>query len=156
MDRLQRHNQLGRGTVRIGNDIALRKAGECIGIHFRHHQRHIGIHAEGGAVVDDDTALRGSLRRIFPGNVATGGKQRHVVAREVEIIEGFRFQGLVAERHFRPERATAGNSGHFIGGEHAFLQDVHHFAAHISGGTDDGDAIAHLPRPFDSWIGPVP
>ncbi len=61
---LQRDHHLRGRAVRVGDDILLRVAGERVGIHFRDDQRHVRVHAEMGAVVDDRAAGRGGLRRV--------------------------------------------------------------------------------------------
>uniref|UniRef100_A0A0N5A007 LigA n=1 Tax=Parastrongyloides trichosuri TaxID=131310 RepID=A0A0N5A007_PARTI len=67
MQRLQRHNQLCGRAVRVGDDVLLARQLDRVRVHFRHDQRHVGVHAPGRGIVDDDGAgladLLGPLAR---------------------------------------------------------------------------------------------
>ena len=57
MQRLQRDDELRGRAVRVGDDVLLAEAGDRVGVHLRHDQRHVRIHAPGRRIIDDDRAL---------------------------------------------------------------------------------------------------
>ena len=62
---------------------------------------------------------------------------------------------LAAEGDFDANGFTAGDRVNCIHGEFDFLEDIQHFAAHITRGPDDGDAIAHLCLSFTERTVPL-
>jgi len=83
------------------------------------------------------------FRRLGPDR-----EQGDVPPGEIEGLEVFRFQGLVAEAAFRAQGFARGEGGDFIDGELAFGQDVQHLAAHVARGAGDGEAVSHDPFPL--------
>ena len=51
-----------------------------IGIDLGHDQRHLGIHAEGVAVIDYDGAALDGLRQQLLGDIVAGGAEYDVAA----------------------------------------------------------------------------
>ena len=66
MQRLQRDDELRGRAIRIGDDVLLGKARDRVGIDLGHDQRHVGVGAPGGGIIDDDAALPADLRRHIP------------------------------------------------------------------------------------------
>ena len=107
MQRLERDDELRGGTIGIRDD-ALLDAVERGSIHLGHHQRHFAVHAPSAGIVDDDGALGSDLRRPGLGQRAAGAHQNYVGAFEVEIVERFHLQNLVAEGHLGANRPRRG------------------------------------------------
>ena len=139
---LQRHDELGGRAVRVGDDILLRESLRGLGIDLRHHQRHVGIHAESGRIVDDDAALRANARRPFLRNGAARGHQADIDGAEIEMLERLALERLVAERDLDADRAGRGQRYDFRYGEAALGEDGEHFTADIAGGADHRDLKA--------------
>ena len=116
---------------------------ERVGIHFRHHQRHLAVHAPGAGIVDHDGALGGDLRRPFLGDGAARRHQADVGALEVEIVERLDLQNAVAERDFGADRSGRGQRHHFADRELALRQHGQHLAPDIAGRADHRDFIGH-------------
>ena len=109
MKRLQRDDKLGCRTIRIGDDVAATILAQHpihrIGIHLRHDQRHVFIHAKGRGIVDDDTASLAGARRHVSGCAATGREQRDIGLAEIEFVErGDRQHLILTERDLAPGR----------------------------------------------------
>ena len=84
VQRLQGDDHLGGRAVRVGDDIPRPIAGDRLGVHLRHDQRHVFVHAELRAVVDDDAARVGRARCVGLGDGRAGREQADVDSREVE------------------------------------------------------------------------
>ena len=147
VQRLQRHNHLRGRAVRVRDDVLLGIAVNRLWVHLGHDQRHVGIVAVKRRVIDHDAAGLGSLGRVFLRGVRADSKQRHIPAREIKRVQVLRLQGLVAKAHFRPQRFAAGQGGDLRPRELALGQDVQHFVAHVTCGTNDDDIITHLLLP---------
>ena len=83
----------------------LREALRRVGVDLRHDQRHVGVHAPGRGIVDDDAALRADLRRPFLRHRAARRHQADVGRREVVILERLALEDAVAERDLLADRA---------------------------------------------------
>ena len=46
VQRLQRHHQLRGRAVRVGDDVLLAIAGDRLGVHLGHDQRHVRVHPD--------------------------------------------------------------------------------------------------------------
>ncbi len=155
VQRLQRHDELGGRAIGVGDDVALGEAGDGIGVHFRHDQRHVGIITEGGGVIDHDAALRADLRRPLLGDRTAGRHEADVGVGEVVVLQRLHLQHLVAEGDLRgrptgarPAATTSEISKPALG------EDGEHFAAHIARGTDDGDLVTHDSSLFGLQLSP--
>jgi hypothetical protein len=162
VERLQRDDHLRGRAVGIGDDILARIARDRLRINLRHDQRNVRIHAVERAVVDDDAARRRADRSVDPADVGAGGEQRHVPAREIEMLDilDLEFLAAVAEIDDRSARARAGDRRDFVCGKLALGEDIEDFATDIAGRADDDDAIAHdifsdMPPPIWDTIGLV-
>ncbi len=143
VQRLQRHHQLRRGAVGIGDDVLLGVAGHRAGVHLRHDQRHVLVVAPGRGIIDDHAALGGDARRPFLRHAAACRHQAEVHLGEIELFEVLAFERRLAERNLDPDRPARSQRVQLPNGELALAEDRQHFPAHIARGTDDGDVIAH-------------
>ena len=144
MQRLQRDDELRGRAIRIGDDVLLGVFRDGIGIHFRHDQRHIRVHAPGRGIIDHNRALATDLRRPFLRDRAACRHQADVGAGEIVIFERFADERPVAEGHVRADRARRGERDDFIGGKPPLGEDIEHFTPDIAGGADDGDLETHF------------
>ena len=133
MQRLQRDDELGRGAIRVGDDVLLGEARNRIGIDFRNDQRNVLIVAPCGRVVDDDAALLADLRRPLLGNIAASRHQANIRVGKIVVLEVRDLQRAVAVGDFRALGAGGSERHDFIGGETAFGQDIEHFATDVAG-----------------------
>ena len=158
VQRLQRHDQLRRRAVRIGDDVLAREQRDRVRVHFRHDQRHVLVVAEGRRIIDDDAALLADLRRPFLGDVAAGRHDADVGVGKIILVERLDLQRAVAERHFRALAAPRGQRHHFAHRKAALFQYVEHFPAHIARGADDRNLETHQksPVPLRSVFGENP
>ena len=83
--RLECHDKLDGRTVRIGNDAA-----GCIQrilrIDLRHHERHVGIHAERARIVyHQRPVFRNGLLELF-GSTAARRYERHIHPLEIVVV----------------------------------------------------------------------
>lgn len=83
--RLECHDKLDGRTVRIGNDAA-----GCIQrilrIDLRHHERHVGIHAERARIVyHQRPVFRNGLLELF-GGTAARRYERHIHPLEIVVV----------------------------------------------------------------------
>ncbi|MCY1298559.1 hypothetical protein D9M70_480500 [compost metagenome] len=143
VQRLQRHDELGRRAIRVGDDVLLGEERDRVRVHFRHDQRHFGVVAPGRRVVDDDAALLADLRRILERNSAAGRHQADIGIGKIVVFEVPDLEGLVAKGNFRALGAGGSKRDHFIRGKAAFGKDVQHLPADIAGGACDCNLETH-------------
>jgi len=65
-----RHNGNNRRAIRVGNNALVLV--NVLRIDFRHNQRHIRVHAEGGGIIDDDGSGFDSRGGKFPAAGTAG------------------------------------------------------------------------------------
>ena len=143
MQGLEGHDQLGGRAVGVGDDVLPRRQLDGVGVHLRHDQGHVRVHAEGRGVVDDDGAGLADLLGPGARGVAAGAHQHQVDGGEIEQFDVLAFDRPVAPGHFHALGLARGDGVHGVDGEFEFLEDVQHFPAHIAGGAHDGDFITH-------------
>ena len=66
VQRLERDHELRGRAIRIGDDVLLGEADDRVGVHFRHDQRHVRVHAPGRRIVDHHRALRARSWATIP------------------------------------------------------------------------------------------
>ena len=74
---------------------------------------------------------------------AARAHQHEIDAGEIEGLEVFALQRLVAVADFDADRAARGERDHFVSRKQPLFQNGQHFPAHISRGADDGYAQTH-------------
>ena len=149
VQRLQGHHQLRRGAVGVRDDVLLQIAVDRIRVHFGHDQRHIGVHAVIGAVVDYHAAGSGGRGRIVLRSARSGREQGDVPSGEVEMLDvlALHHPAGVADLDLRASRARAGDRRHFVHRELALGQDREHLAPHIARRAYNNNPIAHCSAP---------
>jgi hypothetical protein len=108
-------------------------------VDLAHDERHVGVHAPGAGVVDDDGARLGEAGRVRAAAGRPGREEGDVDAAELgrgDILDG---HGLAAEHHVRSGRAGRRERPELAHREPALLENVDHRAADLAGGADDGD-----------------
>ena len=124
LERLQHHHHHDGRAVRIGNDAT--RAHQCIlGIALGNNQRHVGVHAEGTAVVDHHTAmLRDGLGEILRG--ATAGRYKgHIDVLEVIVmLQELHFVLLTTELIFTAGAALRAEENQLVNREIALSQNA--------------------------------
>ena len=120
-----------------GDDAAVRA--HRLRVDLRHHERHRGIHAEGGGVVHHHRALLGGERREALGGAATGGEERDVDAAEAVFLQLLHRQRLAAEAHRLACRAGRGEKAQLGEREAALLEAADELDTDGAGGADDRD-----------------
>ena len=109
------------------------------GVDLRHHERHVGVHAEERRVVDDHRAGahgRGSEALRLR---AARGEQRDVHAFEAGIGELLHRDVAAAEFHRLARRARGGQQAQLDQREFALLEALHELDADGAGRARDGD-----------------
>ncbi len=140
---LQRHHELDRGTVRIGDDVLLLEAVDRRGVHLRHDERHVGIVAPGRRIIDHDAALGRDLQRPFLGDRRARRHQTNVGAGEVVILQRLHLKDSITIGNFGAHRAARGERHHLVGGKAALGKHVQHLPADVAGGSCDRDLVTH-------------
>lgn len=116
-----------------------------MGVDFRHDERDLVVHAEGGGVIDYDGACGGGVWGELFADVATCAEQGDVDAFEGiwgEFLDG---DGFAFESDGFASAAGGGEEGKFTDGEGALFETAQHFHADCAGGSDDSDVfeLAH-------------
>ena len=156
VQRLQRDDELRGRAIGIGDDVLLAVALGGVGVDLRHDQRHVGVHAPGRGIVDDDAALRADLRRPFLRHRAARRHQADVGRREVVVLERLALEDAIAERDLLADRARRRQRDDFGDGETALGENLEHLAADIAGGARHRDLEAlHEKRSFRSRLPPI-
>ncbi len=143
MQGLKGDDELRGRAIRVGDDVALAEARDSVGVHFRHDERHVGIVAPLGGVIDHHAALRADLRRPFLRHRSAGRHQADVGVGEIIGVEVAALERLVAEGDFRADGAAGGERNDLAHRKAAFGENVEKLAAHVAGGSCDGDLETH-------------
>ena len=80
VQRLERDDHLDRRAVGVGDDPLV--LGDVVRVDLGDDQRHVGVHAEGARVVDDDRAGRGGDRAPLARDARRRARQHDLDARE--------------------------------------------------------------------------
>ncbi len=131
-------------AVGIGDDAAPRVARDGVGVHFRHHQRHVRLHAEVAGVVDHDAAGGGGARSVDGGDGGAGAEQADVPAGKFERLQVLHGQhALITKADLLAGGARAGEGHDIRDREAAFEQRLDHLPADSTGGTHDRNFVTH-------------
>ena len=85
VDREQRNVRDDRRAVRVRYDALVPL--DVLGVHFRDHQRNVGIHSESGSVVNDHGASLHRRRRELLRQRAGSGRQNYI-----DVVDQLRFE----------------------------------------------------------------
>ena len=144
MQRLEGDDHLNGRAIRIRDDVPLGVTIERLRVHFRHDQRHVGIHPEMRRIVDHNTSGGGRPRGVFSGYRAPRREEAEVSAFEIKVIQCLHGENVVfAVRHFLTDRRFGRERNNFIRRKIPFMQDIQDFAAHIPCGACDGNFVTH-------------
>jgi hypothetical protein len=137
VDRLQRDDHLHGRAIRVGDDPAV--AVERVRVDLGDDERHVVGHAPLRRVVHDDGARLDEARGPLAGGRAAGAEDREVESLDRLVVQGLHDQAAV---ELAPGRALGRERDDLADREGAFAQEAQHDAADLSGGADDGDAVA--------------
>ena len=120
---------------------------DVLAVHLGHDERDVRLHAERGAVVDEDAAGVGDARSPHPGGRGSGRAEDEVGAVE-GLLGGLPDgDGLVAVAQLAAGGAGGGEEAEVADGEVALGGDVEEDGADGPRGADDGDVesvgVAH-------------
>ena len=109
-----------------------------LGVALRHHEGHVGVHAEGAGVVDHHGAVLGDGLGEFLGSGGAGRHEGVVHALEVVVVlEKLHFIFLPAEGVFAAGAPGRAEEYEFVNGEIAFVEDPQELLSHGSACTYD-------------------
>ena len=108
-----------------------------------HHEGHIRILAEGGAVVDEDGAALYDVRRELDRHGILDGTEHEVHAFEAVFFRLFHSDVLSCERDGLSCASGAGQQLQLVHGDLIFFQNVDHFTADGSRRAEHCDLITH-------------
>ena len=145
-ERVDHRHDRGAGV----RDDAARPVGDLARVHLGHDQRHVGLGAELGAVVDGDHAAR--RRQLDP---LAGDRGRDVEDGDVDAVEELRRQRLdddvlATDPQRRADVLDPGGQAHPAPVRVAGRQHVEHDPAHGAGHPHDAQGRQRAPR------GPLP
>ena len=107
VDGFQGHHHLDCGAVGVA-DYAARGVESIVAVDFRHHQRNVGIHAEGAGVVDHQRAVFRYCLGEFARGGCSGRGECYVDAAEVVVVAEFLHGVFLAAEGIGFPRAAAG------------------------------------------------
>ena len=126
------------GAVGVGDD-ALGAVGQRVRVDLGDHERHLGVLPPRRGVVHDDGARRGEPGGVLLGGAAARGEDGDVDAGQVSGSDVLHLDLLAAVLQDRPGAARGGEEADGTGGEVALVEHGAHDAAHLAGGSHDGD-----------------
>ena len=147
MQRLQRHDHLDGGAVGVGDDplgILL----ERVGVDLGHHQGHLGVHAPGAGVINDDGSGPGGDGAVLAADPGRRAGQDDIDAGE--RLGPQRLDGVLFALELDGFARAALGSQELDGaqGELVFRQHLPHDLADRTGRADYRNAWHHRRKPF--------
>ena len=131
------HHQRRGSAVGDGDDALVPL--HILSVDLWHHQRHVGFHAEGRAVVDDHRACAHGVGSQFAADRGAGRDERDVHAFE-GLLRGFLdYQFLAANRDALAGRALGRHQPQAGRLGVALLDDAQELCAHGSGCANYGN-----------------
>ena len=119
---------LYRRAVRVRDDPLVLRHRDVAGVDLRHDERHLRVHAPGGAVVDDDRAARRGDGGPLFGGLASRRKERDVNALERIFADRLHRYLFTVEDDLFARGARRGERYKLGDGEFTLFQRVEHFA----------------------------
>jgi len=115
-------------------------------VHFRYHERDLGVHPEGTGVVDDDGPGSRGCWGKFQGTVSAGREQGNIDPLEGIFGQQLNRQLLSPEGERFADGAFGGEQPQLFDRKILSLQHVQHGAANRSSGPGDRDRIFFFHR----------
>ncbi len=141
---LQWQHRRHRGAVGVGDDAPRRPGVQLVGVDLGDDEGDVGVHAEGGGVVDDQRPGGDGAGRVLLGPVTSGAEQRDVDPIEDVLV------GQVPNRDVAvpPADRAAGRTGgrqqdQVIQREVPAVQQPPQVLTDCAGGTGDRNSSAH-------------
>ena len=144
MDRRQCDDHLDGRAIRVGDDARVRgivERRQCVGVHFRHDQRHLRVHPEMRGVVDDHCPGGRGTRRMGRRYRAAGREEREIDPGEIEPVEHLHAQSPVAVGDLLACRPRAGQRHQPADRKTALDEQLQQHFADGAGGADHGDVV---------------
>ncbi len=136
VDRFQCHHHLDGSAVGIGDDAA-RRVESVVTVHLRHHQRHVGVHAEGTRIVDHQRPVLRDCRSIFLRHRSAGRCECDIYILEiVAVLQLLNRVRLAAEYVCAAGTALRPEKCKLINGEILFLKHSDKFLSDSATGTN--------------------
>ena len=140
-------NQADDGrAVGVGNETMMPL--DVVGIDLGHDQRHLGIQAEGVAVVDHDGAALDSLGQQLLGDIVTGGTEHDVAALKGLGASLLNHNLLAAELDGLTRRACARQQLELTDRKLLLVQALEHLGAHGSRRAQNSNRVLFHASPF--------
>ena len=121
---------------------------DVVGIDLGHDQRHLGIQAEGVAVVDHDGAALDSLGQQLLGDIVTGGTEHDVAALKGLGARLLNHNLLAAELDGLTRRACARQQLELTDRKLLLVQALEHLGAHGSRRAQNSNRVLFHASPF--------
>ena len=132
---LKHNNHHDGGAVGVGNDAA-GTVERVLGIALGHNQGHIGVHAEGRAVVNHHSAILGDGLGKLQTGVASGTGEGNVHILEVVVVLQQLYLNLLStEIIFGAGTAGRAEQHQFVKGEVSLFQHSQELLSYSSAGT---------------------
>ena len=146
LDGVQCHDHLDRRAVRVGDDppgSPLR----ILGIHLRHHKRHILVHAEGARVVDHHGPVLGDRLRELARRAGTGRSEHIIDALEIVVVlQQLDRKGFATEHILAAGAALRAEQQQLVDGELTLLQNLQELLSHGAAGAHDSNShLSYIP-----------
>ena len=121
---------------------------DIVGIDLGHDQRHLGIHAEGMAVVDHDSAALYGLGQQFLGDIVAGSAKHDVTALKGLGASLFDHNLLAAELDGFARRTRARQQLELTDRELLLVKALEHLGAHGSRRAQNSNRVLFHASPF--------
>ena len=121
---------------------------DIVGIDLGHDQRHLGIHAEGVAVVDHDGAALNGLGQQLLSDVVAGSAEHDVAALKGLGASLFNHNLLAAELNGLARRARARQQLELTDRKLLLVEALEHLGAHGSRRAQNSNRVLFHASPF--------
>ena len=129
--------------MQFGHDAMPLGSAQVVGVDLGDDERHVGIHAEGRGVVDDERARGGGTRRPLERERVVDVDDDEVEAVEAVVAQHLAHDLAAHERQAAAERTLRGEGAQLRHRERALLEDAQHLLADETGRADHADLHGH-------------
>src|SRR5690606_18964799 len=136
------HEHDGRGTVGVGDDAAV--VAQLFRVDLGNDQRDVGLHAQRGALVDDNATGGDRVGRESAGDRAAGSEERQIHAGKNTGLGLLDDEGLAGEIDGLARRTRRGEKPQAGQGEVALVQKTDELLTDGTGGADDADNMGGI------------